>query len=63
MHFTLFNMGTIALTYNKGFASVTIHNDDIPKGGTHILDGGTTIYNSNIHQNIFRSYNYNNGPS
>ena len=38
---------------------MTIHNDGIPKGGTWISDGGTTIYNSNIHQNIFWSYNYN----
>ena len=38
-------MGTIALTYNGGLTLVTVHNDDIPKGGTHIPNGGTTIYN------------------
>ena len=28
------------------------------KGVTHIPNGGTTTYNDNIHQNIFRSYKY-----
>ena len=28
------------------------------KGLTHISNGGTTTYNDNIHQNIFRSYKY-----
>ena len=36
-----------------------IHSNGISKGGKHISDGGRTIYNDNIHHNIFRSYNYN----
>ena len=60
IHFIIFNWGTISPTYNKGFTSMTIYNNDISKGGKHIYDGGTTIYNDNIHQNVVQTYKYNN---
>ena len=38
-YFIIFHLGTIPATYNKGFTSMTIYNNDIPKGGKHISNG------------------------
>ena len=57
------SLRTISPTYNGGWTSKSIHNNDIPKGGKHISDGGTTKYNYNIHHYIFQSYKYINRSS
>ena len=33
---------------NGGYISMCIHNNEIPKGGKKMCDGGTTTYNDNI---------------
>ena len=59
IHLIIFYLGTNSLTYNKCLTTMIIYNNNISRGGKHISNGGTPIYNNNIHQNIYWSYKYN----